>query len=97
MDENKYKLKKDSAMHIGTIDSKWLTSKNYLDTKVIEFIKKFSYLKSKPKDAIDNWINKELILDKKIFHIRGGGGWSYYTESYSTDCVKLISEYINNN
>ena len=67
LDENKDKFKKDSAMHIGLINSIWLTGENgkkYLDEKLIEFIKKFCYLKSKPTNAEEGWINKELLLNK---------------------------------
>ena len=85
LDENKDKLKKDGSMHIGLIDSIWLTGENgvnYLDEKLIEFIKNFCYLKSKPINVEKGWINKELLLNKKIFHIRGGGGWCYHKEDY---------------
>jgi len=98
LDENKDKLKEDSCMHINLIDSIWLTGENgvnYLDEKLINFIKKFCYLKSKPTAAEEGWINKELVLDKKIFHIRGGGGWCYHKEDYHKDCIKLINEYID--
>ena len=100
LDENKDKLKKDGAMHIGLINSIWLTGENgvnYLDEKLIELIKKFCYLKSKPTNAEEGWINKELDLDKKIFNIRGGGGWCYHKEDYHKDCIKLINEYIDSN
>jgi hypothetical protein len=100
LDENKDKLKKDSSLHIGLIDSIWLTGENgvnYLDEKLIDFIKKFCYLKSKPTNVEEGWINKELDLDKKIFHIRGGGGWCYHKEEYHKDCIKLINEYIDSN
>jgi hypothetical protein len=100
LDENKDKLKKDGAIHIGLINSIWLTGENgvnYLDKKLIEFIKKFCYLKSKPTNAEEGWINKELDLDKKIFHIRGGGGWCYHKEEYHKDCIQLINEYIDSN
>jgi hypothetical protein len=98
--ENKLLLKTIGAMHIGLIDSIWLTGENginYLDEKLINFIKKFCFLKSKPSDAEEGWINKELLLDKKIFHIRGGGGWCYHKENYHKDCIFLINEYIDSN
>jgi hypothetical protein len=102
--ENKNKLNKNGAMHIGLIDSIWLTGENginYLDEKLINFIKKFCYLKSKPTDAEEGWINKELILkynDKfTILHIRGGGGWCYHKEEYHKGCIQLINEYIESN
>ena len=98
LDENKDKFKKDSAMHIGLIDEipEKLNGENELDIKLKEFIKKFCYLKSKPANAEEGWINKELLLNKKILHIRGGGGWCYHKEKYHIDCVKLINEYIDN-
>ena len=99
LDENKNKCKGDSSLHIGLIDSVWITGENginYLDEKLSDFIKKFCHISSKPVAAPEGWINKELLLDKKIFHIRGGGGWCYHKENYHKDCVKLINEYINN-
>lgn len=99
LDENKDKFKKDSAMHIGLIDeiSEKLNGENDLDIKLKEFIKKFCYLKSKPADAEEGWINKELLLNKKILHIRGGGVWCYHKEKYHIDCVKLINDFIDGN
>jgi hypothetical protein len=100
LDENKEKIKKDGSMHIGLIDSIWLTGENdieYLNKKIVDFIKKFCYLKSKPTNAEEGWINKELLLNKKIFHIRGGGGWCYHKEEYHKDCIQLINEYIDSN
>lgn len=98
--DKKNKIIKDSSMHIGLIDSIWLTGENgtqYLSDKLKKFIKKFCYLKSKPSNVEEGWINKELDLDKKIFHIRGGGGWCYHKEEYHKDCIKLIIQYIDSN
>jgi len=98
LDENKDKFKKDSAMHIGLIDeiSEKLNGENDLDIKLKEFIKKFCYLKTKPANAEEGWINKELLLNKKILHIRGGGGWCYHKEEYHKDCIELINDFIDN-
>jgi hypothetical protein len=100
LDINSNKLKKDGAMHISTTNSIWIIGENdikYLSDKLIEFIKKFSTLSSKPSNVEKEWINKELLLNKKIFHIRGGGGWNHHKETYHKDCVNLINEFIDNN
>lgn len=93
LDSLKNKLKYIKNTHFGTI-----LDNNFdiiLDNNLIKFIKDFSYLKSKPLEAPEGWINKELLLDNKIFHIRGGGGWCYHKEEYHKDCIELINNYIN--
>ena len=80
------------------IDSVWLKNENgckHINESLINFIKDFCYLKNKPCEAPEGWINKELLLDNKIIHIRGGGGWCYHKEEYHIDCLNLIKKYIN--
>ena len=93
LDSLKSKIKYISNIHITIIDD--LNSNNIFHDNLIKFIKEFTYLKSKPLEAPEGWINKELLLDNKIFHIRGGGGWCYHKEEYHKDCIELINNYIN--
>lgn len=91
------KLKKDVSTHIDTINSVLLIGENgnkYIEDKLCEFIKKFAYLPNIPKEAPRGWINKELLLNNSIIHIRGGGGWCYHKEEYHNECVDLIKSYI---
>jgi hypothetical protein len=100
LNANSNKLKKDGAMHIGLSNSIWIVGENgikYLSDKLINILLEFSKLSSKPSNTEEGWINKELLLNNKIIHIRGGGGWTYHKESYHLDCVKLINYYIDNN
>ncbi len=83
------KLKLEGALHINTLDSI-----GFLDDKLCEFIKKFAYLPNIPKEAPSGWINKELLLNNSVIHIRGGGGWCYHKEEYHKECVDLINSYI---
>lgn len=105
LDKNKDKIKFYGPMHISDLNCVWIIgqegenymSENYMSEKLKELFLEFSKLKSKPKNTYDKWVNKELFLDNKIIHIRGGGGWCYHKEEYHNDCVKLISKYINKN
>lgn len=97
---NNNKLKIDNHIHINLSNSVYIVGENdikYLSDKIIDLLIEFSKLTTKPIEAEKNWINKELLLNKTVIHIRGGGGWCYHPENYHKDCVNLINKFIDNN
>lgn len=47
------------------------------------------------KKPFPTYLNKELLLDRKVLHIRGGGNWTYLQKVYYEACCDIISQYVN--
>jgi hypothetical protein len=43
------------------------------------------------------YLNKELLLDRCIVHIRGGGNWSYMKRGYLEACCAVLQEFLDKN
>lgn len=75
--ENKIKTKHIDNWHITSYDQ----LKSFTDKNIIQYFTDFY--------TFNNVINKELLLDKKILHLRGdGGNWDYSNSSF----LKFLKE-----
>lgn len=64
----------------------------FIDENLSDKIKELLIEFTKIRD--DKSANKELVLDNKIIHIRGGGNWEYRTLNYRLLQLQLIKEFI---
>jgi hypothetical protein len=44
-----------------------------------------------------SYLNKELLLDRCIVHIRGGGNWSYMKRGYLEACCAVLQAFLDTN
>lgn len=96
---NNGKLKKISNLHTRLIESYVLNREGVnplLSEKILQLLLKLMKIPSPPSPH-ENYLNKEIALDKTIIHIRGGGGWCYHQKEYHLECVKIIKNYIEEN
>ncbi len=90
------KLKLISNTHVLDLNSIWMTSKDengldYLSDNIKDCMNKLIKIPT-PPSPIKDYLNKEILLDNSVIHIRGGGGWCYHKQEYHLECVKIIKE-----
>ena len=59
-----------------------------------ELLLQFDHIPNHIK-PIPNYMNKEILLNYSVIHIRGGSNWCNHKLQYHQECVRVISEYID--
>jgi len=67
---------------------------HFTDSQGIPLLEAFANIQESLKPQ-PGYLNKELLLNRCIVHIRGGGNWSYVQRGYLDACCDVVQSYLD--